>query len=235
MNHVYLIGYLGRHAEPASNGTCAYTRLSLATRRPIPEANGQTFADYTDWIYATQFGESSVTRHLTTGKPVRILGHLHNYTGPDAQGHPVTRTNVIVDSLQMIDGAGRTKNQTTLIGRLGRDAELFYTRKGIPYAKMSVATSRGWSNRETGEWVEETTWVRVFLPNHENVFEFLTKGKQIEVQGRLRSVSYSTKRGTTIYTTELVAKEIILLTKKPVTPVSKKQQMNRRAHARSCR
>jgi len=77
--------------------------------------------------------------------------------------------------------------------------------------KFSVATNRRWKDQQTGEWKEETNWTNVVLWRGENVAPYLTKGKQIYVEGRIQTRSYDDKDGKKVWTTEVVADEVILL------------------------
>jgi single-strand DNA-binding protein len=107
--------------------------------------------------------------------------------------------------------ASRSVNKVILIGNLGRDAETAYTASQIPVTKFSVATSRRWKDQQTGDWKEETNWTNVVLWRGENVAPYLTKGKQIYVEGRLQTRSYDDKDGKKVWTTEVVAEDVILL------------------------
>ena len=107
--------------------------------------------------------------------------------------------------------ASRSVNKVILIGHLGRDAETGYTPSQIARTKFSVATSRRWKDQQTGEWKEETDWSNVVLWRSENLAQYLTKGKQVYVEGRLRSYSYEDKDGKKMYATEVVADDVILL------------------------
>ncbi len=77
--------------------------------------------------------------------------------------------------------------------------------------KFSLATSRRWKDQQTGEWKEETDWASVVLWRSENLANYLTKGKQIYVEGRLQTRSWDDKDGKKQYMTEVVADEVILL------------------------
>src|SRR5579885_3812178 len=107
--------------------------------------------------------------------------------------------------------ASRSLNKVHLIGNLGRDAETRFTPAGVPVTKFSVATSRRWKDQQTGEWKEETDWTRVVLWRGENVAPYLTKGKQVYVEGRLQTRSYDDKDGKKVWTTEVIADDVILL------------------------
>ena len=107
--------------------------------------------------------------------------------------------------------ASRSVNKVILIGHLGRDAETAYTASQIAVTKFSVATNRRWKDQQTGEWKEETDWTRVVLWRGENVAPYLTKGTQVYVEGRLQTRSYDDKDGKKVWTTEVVAEDVILL------------------------
>src|SRR5271154_6971542 len=107
--------------------------------------------------------------------------------------------------------ASRSVNKVLLIGHLGRDAETAYTASQIALTKFSVATNRRWKDQATGEWKEETNWTNVVLWRGENVAPYLTKGKMVFVEGRLQTRSYDDKDGKKVWTTEVVAEDVILL------------------------
>ena len=107
--------------------------------------------------------------------------------------------------------ASRSVNKVILIGHLGRDAETAYTASQVAVTKFSVATNRRWKDQQTGDWKEETNWTNVVLWRGENVAPYLTKGKQVFVEGRLQTRSYDDKDGKKVWTTEVVAEDVILL------------------------
>src|SRR5207237_2755555 len=107
--------------------------------------------------------------------------------------------------------ASRSVNKVILIGHLGRDAETAYTASQTAVTKFSVATNRRWKDQASGEWKEETNWTNVVLWRGENVAPYLTKGKQIYVEGRLQTRSYDDKDGKKVWATDVVADEVILL------------------------
>lgn len=107
--------------------------------------------------------------------------------------------------------ASRSVNKVILIGHLGRDAETSFTPSGVARTRFSVATSRRWKDQQTGEWKEDTDWSSVTLWRSENLANYLTKGKQVYVEGRLQTRSYDDKDGKKVWSTEVVADEVILL------------------------
>jgi single-strand DNA-binding protein len=103
-------------------------------------------------------------------------------------------------------------NQVTLIGNLGRDAELKYTSGGTPVSTINMATTETWKDKQ-GQKKEQTEWHRVVLwgPTAENLQEYLTKGKSICVVGKLQTRKWTDKNGVERYTTEIKADRVTLL------------------------
>jgi single-strand DNA-binding protein len=107
--------------------------------------------------------------------------------------------------------ASRSVNKVILIGHLGKDAETKFTPSGIARTNFSVATNRRIKDAQTGEWRDETDWANVVLWRSENLANYLLKGKQVYVEGRLSTRSYDDKDGNKRYMTEVVADDVILL------------------------
>jgi single-strand DNA-binding protein len=107
--------------------------------------------------------------------------------------------------------ASRSVNKVILIGHLGRDAETKFTPSGAAATRFSVATSRRWKDQQSGDWKEETNWTNVVLWRSENLANYLLKGKQVYVEGRLQTRSYDDKDGKKVYATEVVAEDVVLL------------------------
>ena len=103
-------------------------------------------------------------------------------------------------------------NKVILVGNLGRDAELRYTPGGAPVATLNLATTEIW-NDKGGQRQEKTEWHRVVLwgKTAESLNEYLTKGKQIYVEGRLQTRQWDDKDGNKRYTTEIKADRVTLL------------------------
>jgi single-strand DNA-binding protein len=103
-------------------------------------------------------------------------------------------------------------NKVILVGNLGRDAELRYTPGGSPVATLNLATTEVW-NDKSGQRQEKTEWHRVVLwgKTAESLNEYLTKGKQIYVEGRLQTRQWDDKDGHKRYTTEIRGDRIVLL------------------------
>ena len=103
-------------------------------------------------------------------------------------------------------------NKVILVGNLGRDAELRYTPGGAAVATLNLATTEVWNDRNNQKQ-EKTEWHRVVLwgKQAESLQEYLTKGKQIYVEGRLQTRQWDDKDGNKRYTTEIKADRITLL------------------------
>ena len=91
-----------------------------------------------------------------------------------------------------------------LIGNLGRDAETRFTPSGASVTNFSIATTRRVKNGQTGEWRDETDWHDIVLWRSENVAQYLTKGTQVYVEGRLQTRSWEGQDGQKKYRTEVV-------------------------------
>jgi single-strand DNA-binding protein len=107
--------------------------------------------------------------------------------------------------------ASRSVNKVILLGHLGRDAETKFTAGGTAVTNFTLATSRRWKDQQSGEWKEETDWHRVVLWRAENVSNYLLKGKQVYLEGRLQTRNYEDKDGKKVYVTEVVCEDLVLL------------------------
>ena len=103
-------------------------------------------------------------------------------------------------------------NKVILVGNLGRDAELRYTPGGAAVSTINMATTEVW-NDKAGQRQEKTEWHRIVLwgKSAESLTEYLTKGKQIYVEGRLQTRQWDDKDGNKRYTTEIRGDRIVLL------------------------
>ena len=100
-------------------------------------------------------------------------------------------------------------NKAIIVGNLGRDPEVRYTPDGTAVANFSVATSETWTDKQTGEKKERTEWHRIVAWRRlgEICGEYLSKGRQVYVEGKLQTRSWE-QDGVTRYTTEIVASEV---------------------------
>jgi single-strand DNA-binding protein len=103
-------------------------------------------------------------------------------------------------------------NRVTLIGHLGADPEVRYTPSGAPVASFRIATSENWTDKE-GQKQTRTEWHRIVVWNKlaELCGEYLSKGRQVYLEGRLQTRQWDDRDGNKRYTTEIVAREVVFL------------------------
>jgi single-strand DNA-binding protein len=104
-------------------------------------------------------------------------------------------------------------NKVTLIGNLGADPEVRYMPAGGAVANITLATTMRWKDKQSGEKKEATEWHRVVFFNRlaEIAGEYLKKGSQVYVEGRLQTRKWQDQNGQDRYTTEIVASEMHML------------------------
>ena len=104
-------------------------------------------------------------------------------------------------------------NKVIIVGNLGRDPEVRYTPNGSAVCNVSVATTRSWKNKESGDKSEETEWHRVVFYDKlaEIAGEYLKKGRAVYVEGRLKTRKWQDKDGVEKYTTEIIASDMQML------------------------
>lgn len=104
-------------------------------------------------------------------------------------------------------------NKVILVGNLGRDPEVRYAPSGAAICNVTIATSRQWKDKTSGERQEETEWHRVVFYDRlaEIAGEYLKKGRPVYVEGRLKTRKWTDKDGVEKYTTEVIAQEMQLL------------------------
>ncbi|MCX7145003.1 MAG: single-stranded DNA-binding protein [Sulfuritalea sp.] len=104
-------------------------------------------------------------------------------------------------------------NKVIIVGNLGRDPEVRYTPNGDSITNVTIATTDTWKDKATGEKKEATEWHRVvfFGKLAEIAGQYLKKGRQVYVEGALRTRKWQDKEGQERYTTEIVANEMKML------------------------
>ena len=107
----------------------------------------------------------------------------------------------------------RGVNKVILVGNLGKDPEIRYTPSGSAVANVTIATSDQWKDKQTGEQQERTEWHRVVFFNRlaEVVGEYVKKGQQIYVEGRIQTRKWQDQSGQDRWSTEIVANEMQML------------------------
>lgn len=104
-------------------------------------------------------------------------------------------------------------NKVILVGRLGKDPEVRYTPSGVAVANFSMATSEEWKDKDTGDKKERTEWHRIVAWRRlgEICGEYLHKGSQIYIEGKLQTRDWEDRDGNKRYTTEIVAQNMQML------------------------
>ena len=107
----------------------------------------------------------------------------------------------------------RGVNKVILVGNLGKDPEVRYMPNGNAVANITLATSESWKDKQTGEPQEKTEWHRVVLFRRlgEIAGEYLKKGSQVYIEGKLQTRKWQDNAGNDRYTTEIVADNMQML------------------------
>ena len=111
----------------------------------------------------------------------------------------------------------RGVNKVILVGNLGNDPEMKYTASGVAIANISVATTDSWNDKQTGEKVTKTEWHRVvaFQRLAEIMGEYLKKGSQVYIEGKLQTRKWQDQNGQDRWSTEVVANDMQMLGGRP--------------------
>jgi len=118
-------------------------------------------------------------------------------------------------------------NKVILVGNIGSDPETRYMPSGSAVTNASLATNESWKDKQTGEQKDRTEWHNVVFFNRlaEVAAEYLRKGSQVYVEGKLRTRKWQDKSGSDRYTTEIVCDEMQMLgVRGPVAPRNNQQQ-----------
>ena len=109
--------------------------------------------------------------------------------------------------------AGRSLNQCQFIGNLGRDPEVRYAPSGDAVANFSLACNESWKDKGTGQQMESTEWVRCVAWGKlaEIINQYLRKGSQVYVSGRMKTRKYQDKEGNERSSTEIVVSDMLML------------------------
>lgn len=111
-------------------------------------------------------------------------------------------------------------NKVILVGNLGRDPELRHTKNGTAVANLSIATSETWSDKDDGTKQERTEWHRIVLWDKlaEIAEKYLSKGRQVYLEGRLQTRVWKDNNGDKRYTTEIRGDQLVMLGGKDDAP-----------------
>ena len=107
----------------------------------------------------------------------------------------------------------RGVNKVILVGNLGADPEMRHTGGGTAVTTLNIATSESWTDKQSGEKVEKTEWhrVKMFGRLAEIAGDYLKKGRQVYIEGSLRTDKYTGKDGVERYSTDIIASEMQML------------------------
>ena len=107
----------------------------------------------------------------------------------------------------------RGVNKVILVGNLGKDPEVRYMPNGNAVANITLATSESWKDKQTGEQKEKTEWHRIVMFQRlgEIAGEYLKKGSQVYIEGKLQTRKWQDNSGNDRYTTEIVASDMQML------------------------
>ncbi len=128
-------------------------------------------------------------------------------------------------------------NKAILVGNLGKDPETRYTPSGSAVTNITVATSESWKDKQTGETQERTEWHRVVFFNRlaEVAGEYLKKGSQVYIEGKIQTRKWQDNNGNDRWTTEIVGNEMQMLGgrgdnsgggSRPAAPAANQQSQN---------
>jgi single-strand DNA-binding protein len=104
-------------------------------------------------------------------------------------------------------------NKVIIVGNVGGDPETRYMPSGSAVTNLTIATNESWKDKQSGEQKERTEWHRVAMFNRlaEIAAEYLRKGSQVYIEGKLRTRKWQDKSGNDRYTTEIIADEMQML------------------------
>ena len=104
-------------------------------------------------------------------------------------------------------------NKVILVGNLGKDPEVRALENGVKVARFSLATSESYTDRQSGQRVDQTEWHNIVIWRGlaEVAEKYLRKGNQVYIEGKLQTRSYQDKEGVTKYSTEVVAQNMTML------------------------
>jgi single-strand DNA-binding protein len=108
----------------------------------------------------------------------------------------------------------KSVNKVILLGTLGKDPELKYTPQGTPVVRFSMATNSSYKDKQSGEWKEQTEWHNIvaWQRTAEVAAEYLKKGRQVYIEGRLQTRSWDDKEsGQKKYMTEIIVNDLVLV------------------------
>src|SRR5690625_2825133 len=117
-------------------------------------------------------------------------------------------------------------NRTVLVGRMTKDVDLRYTQTGKAVGNVTLAVNRPFKNQNTGEYDADFIPIVIWGKQSENLAQYMKKGSQIGVDGRIQTRTYDDKDGKKVYVTEVVADSIQFLESKQSNKSTERQQID---------
>ena len=211
---IFVIGNAGRNPEAfqTKTGQTAVSFPLAANRNWTDKKTGEK-QEATQWFRVTAWngrGES-VLKHVQTGSQVLVLGRVSSSAWINAEGEPRSTVELTADQVVLLDKGG-SHLETWIVGRLGGDPELRWTKSGTPVASFSLAASRGWFD-DNGQWQEVTDWLKVtaWRKLGELASEYLRKGRLVFIRGHVGAEAWTGKDGQPQCGLTLTAREIKFL------------------------
>ena len=146
---------------------------------------------------------------MQAGRGVFKMALRFHQPMPTVQHGSFAGTGIIREGFNMARGI----NKVILVGNLGQDPDTKAMPSGMTVCNLRIATSESWKDKQSGEMKEQTEWhsVTMFGRLAEIAGEYLRKGSQVYIEGRLRTRKWQDKNGNDRYTTEIVANEMQML------------------------
>jgi single-strand DNA-binding protein len=194
-----------------------YRGIVLYRRRDFPRAENEFASALNFEIPADLRPDAVAWRHLAAvagGSCATARQNLEQSLATVSPYFPADEARSIAAGCAKVQGKmAKSINKVILIGRLGKDAETKFTPGGASISKFTLATNRSTKDTQSGEWKELTDWHNIAVWRTEHVANFLLKGKQIYLEGRLETRSYEDKERQKKYFTEVVcdAQNVMLL------------------------
>ena len=223
LNKVQLIGHLVAEPEMRYNDKGdAITNFSVASGYTWSGENEDEEHEETEVFHITVWGKKGelCNQHLT--KDVRVYVEGRQTSRPEDAGHGagsqtsrIIAQDVILLGDKRAKGSGLEKdlNRIQIIGRLGRDPEARNTAQGKLVVNFSVATGGKWKDRRSGREIDDTEWFQIVAWDRlaEICKSYLKKGKLVYLEGRLKTRKWTDRNDQDRYTTELIARDMLML------------------------
>lgn len=208
MNKAMIIGNLGRDVEMHSSNDLTIAKFSIAATEKFKDK------ERTEWLNIVSFGKLAeiCQKHLKKGNQVYIEGKRSQSVW-EKDGETRYSSEIVASKMLMLgSGSKLGLNKVLLIGRLGADPEVRYTKQGLPVAALSLATNEQNGNGKAPQWHRIIALGKLA----EICKEYLQKGRQIQIEGRFQTRSW-VQNGNTRYSTEIIVSSMEMLGSKPGT------------------